>query len=301
MRRQMGLQESDTRISCVIPCLNAAPYLNATLAAILAAAAEKDEIIAVYDQSGDNTLEILRAFAPRVRTIVRDPSEAKGAAAAINRGFATATGEIFCWLGADDYIFPWAFEVVRGVFAQHPEVCWVTSTQPCVMRDGAVSAGRVKGISRDYFLDGFTLPGERRGAGWIQQESTFWRKSLWQRAGGHLDESLKLAFDFDLWARFFQHAEICGIDSLLSAFRYRDGQLSADAISITSECRRLLDKARCNSGWRSNRLKECLLLISRLNCHVGRRIGISGRFYSWTVVSKSIDGFWRPRRLVFWP
>jgi hypothetical protein len=37
----------------------------------------------------------------------------------------------------------------------------------------------------------------------VNQESSFWRRSLWHRAGG-LDESLHLAMDYDLWLRMFR-------------------------------------------------------------------------------------------------
>lgn len=297
----MPISPQQPRISCVVPCLNAARFLDATLAALLAAAGEEDEIIAVYDQSSDNTLEILECFAPRVKIVMREPSETKGAAAAINRGFAEANGDIFCWLGADDYIFPWAFSVVQSVFAQYPNVSWITSTQPCVIRGDAVTAGRVKGLSKDYFLDGFTLPGQRRGAGWLQQESTFWRRSLWLKAGGRLNENLKIAFDYDLWAKFFDHSEICGVESLLAAFRYREGQLSSDSQTIHAECKRLLDNARQASGWRINKLKESLLLINRFNAHAVRWTGLASRFYCWKVFGDSERGSWKPRSTAFWP
>jgi glycosyltransferase involved in cell wall biosynthesis len=297
----MAVSKQQPCISCVVPCLNAAHFLDATLAALLNTAGEGDEIIAVYDQSSDNTLNVLERFAPRVKIVVRDPSETKGAAAAINRGFAEASGDIFCWLGADDYIFPWAFSVVRSVFAQHSDVSWITSTQPCVIRDGAVSAGRLKGLCKDSFLDGFTLPGERRGAGWLQQESTFWRRSLWLKAGARLDESLKIAFDFDLWARFFNHAEICGVDSLLAAFRYREGQLSGDSETISVECKRLLANARQAAGWKTNTFKESLLLLGKISTGAARWAGLASRFYCWKSFRNLESGFWKPQSIAFWP
>lgn len=62
---------------------------------------------------------------------------------------------------------------------------------------------------------------------WLQQESTFWRRSLWERAGGGLDPRLRLAVDFELWMRFFRHTRLYTAEALLGAFRRRDGQRSA--------------------------------------------------------------------------
>jgi len=64
---------------------------------------------------------------------------------------------------------------------------------------------------------------------WIQQESSFWRRSLWEKAGATLDTRLKYAADFELWLRFFRHAELYSLKSLLSGFRFRSAnQISQD-------------------------------------------------------------------------
>jgi hypothetical protein len=45
----------------------------------------------------------------------------------------------------------------------------------------------------------------------IEQQSTFWRRSLWERSGARLDAQYNLVAHFELWARFCQHAELYGI------------------------------------------------------------------------------------------
>ena len=60
--------------------------------------------------------------------------------------------------------------------------------------------------------------------GWLQQESTFWRRSLWERAGGRMDTQWKVAADFELWLRFFQHAELYAVDTTLAGFRQHGDQ-----------------------------------------------------------------------------
>jgi hypothetical protein len=63
--------------------------------------------------------------------------------------------------------------------------------------------------------------------GFIQQESTFWRKSLWDHAGGYLNESLSMANDFELWHRFFSHAKLALVEAPLGCFRVHEDQRSA--------------------------------------------------------------------------
>src|SRR5262249_7113449 len=53
----------------------------------------------------------------------------------------------------------------------------------------------------------------------IQQESTFWRRSLWEKAGGYFDASLRMAGDFELWVRFFRHARLYPVVSLVGGYR----------------------------------------------------------------------------------
>jgi hypothetical protein len=77
-------------------------------------------------------------------------------------------------------------------------------------------------------LRGGTLP----GCGWpawafIQQESTFWRRSLWERAGARLDTSYSLAADYDLWMRFAQLAEVYSVQVPLAGFRQHPNQKTA--------------------------------------------------------------------------
>jgi hypothetical protein len=79
-------------------------------------------------------------------------------------------------------------------------------------------------------LRGGTLP----GCGWpawafVQQESTFWRRSLWQRAGG-LDPRFNLAGDYDLWMRFAREAEVYSAPVPLAGFRQHAGQKTARAM-----------------------------------------------------------------------
>jgi hypothetical protein len=64
------------------------------------------------------------------------------------------------------------------------------------------------------------------GRRWIQQESTFWRRSLWERAGARVESGLRMAADFELWARLYDHAELFGVQALLGGFRSHGAQKS---------------------------------------------------------------------------
>lgn len=127
---------------------------------------------------------------------------------------------------------PWALSVVGEVFARFPEVEWLTSMYQVIWDDRgrAVHCAYHPKFSRRDFFRGVHLPGNARfhRAG-IQQESTFWRRSLWERTGGSVDESLSMAGDFELWARFYREAELYGLSTPVAGFRRHAQQKTANA------------------------------------------------------------------------
>lgn len=134
------------------------------------------------------------------------------------------------WLNSDDKYTSWAFHVVADIFSTCAEIEWLTAL--CHLnwneRGRAVRCFYQDGSNRWGFFRGENLPGRRWYAkGWIQQESTFWRRSLWERAGGYVDPALRLAGDFELWARFYQHAELYGVETPLGGFRVHSEQKTA--------------------------------------------------------------------------
>jgi glycosyltransferase involved in cell wall biosynthesis len=222
--------ESTPLISIVTPCFNAARFLDAAMRSVLAQDWPAIEYAVADGGSTDGSVEIIRQHENLLAwwTSGRDG----GQYAALNTAFARTRGEIMGWLNADDQYTPWALSVVGEIFATFPEVEWLTTRFPLRWdeRGRAVRCVRRSGYSRAAFLAGENLPaGAWRHEGWIQQESTFWRRSLWERAGATLDTRWKLAADFDLWARFFQHAELVAVETPLGGFRLHADQKTSQA------------------------------------------------------------------------
>jgi hypothetical protein len=121
--------------------------------------------------------------------------------------------------------------VVGSVFARFPDVEWITGRPTgfniCGMTTYVDNLNR---WSQFRFLAGANQ--------YIQQESTFWRRSLWERAGERVDSSYKDVGDFELWVRFFRHAQLYSVDCLIAGYRFH-----SDAISIAG--REAYDR-RCN-------------------------------------------------------
>ena len=229
-KRQRGavfMPEPHPTITLVTANYNLAPFLEATLRSVLDQAYPALEYVVVDGGSTDGSLEIIRRHASRL-TRWSSGSD-RNMYHAINKGFAGTSGEIMGWLNGDDLHLPWTLSTVADIFQQCPEVEWITSLYPLVMNaKGQVeSTHYLAGFNRETFLRGVNLPQVGFHArGYIQQESTFWRRSLWERAGGRLSEAHGTAGDFELWTRFIALAPLHGVAVPLAGFRAREGQLS---------------------------------------------------------------------------
>jgi glycosyltransferase involved in cell wall biosynthesis len=218
----------DLRISIVTPCLNQAKFLESCIRSVLDQGYGNLEYIIVDGGSTDGSVDIIKRYADRLHYWVSVPDG--GQYSAINQGFAHSTGEIMAWLNADDQYMPWSLSIVSDIFARFENVEWLTSAYQIIWDEQgrAVHCSRESDYSRRAFRRGVYLPGNpgfhRAG---IQQESTFWRRSLWERAGGSLDARLDLAGDFELWARFYRYAELYCVSTPLGGFRRHGEQKTA--------------------------------------------------------------------------
>ena len=211
------------RISIVTPSYNQAAFLHKTLDSVLDQNYPNLEYIVIDGGSTDGSTNILREYGSNLAYWVSEPDQ--GQSHAINKGFARATGEILTWLNSDDMLLPGSLHSVGEIFARYPQILWLTG-QPANLdvrdhlRVSPLKTGRFRTLIRHGWYHG-------RGLGFIRQEGTFWRRSLWEQVGAAINEAKHYAMDADLWRRFAHHTDLVTVDMPLAAFRAQPQQKTA--------------------------------------------------------------------------
>jgi len=205
------------RITVVTAVYNGEKYLEATMRSVLEQGYPDLEYIVVNDGSTDGTAEIIRKYEGWLSGTVTQAN--RGLYAALNAGFAKSTGEVMGWLNASDLLHVNGLFVVGSVFRAFREVEWITGRATKFNELGmTVEVKDLPHWSRFRFLAGANR--------YIQQESTFWRRRLWERAGGYVNEGFRAEGDFELWVRFFRHARLYPVDALIGGYRFHEDALS---------------------------------------------------------------------------
>lgn len=192
-------------ISVVTPSFNQARFLERTIRSVIDQGYPRLEYIILDGGSTDGSVAIIRRYSAQLTHWESRPD--RGQSAAINAGWAMATGDVLAWINSDDFYLPGALRTVGEFFRDHPDAKLVYGACEIVDPDGSV-------------LDVAALPlrtkAFRRGEQMLPQPSTFVARTVVDQVGP-LDESLHYAMDFDLFLRSTVVAEPAFLPARLSA------------------------------------------------------------------------------------
>jgi glycosyltransferase involved in cell wall biosynthesis len=256
-KNRPGIHHNTPKISIVTPSYNQVRFLEAAIQSVLSQNYPNLEYIIIDGGSTDGSLDIIRKYENQLSYWCSEPDN--GQYDAINKGLTKSTGEIMAWINSDDMYFPWTLKTVASIFFHLPQVKWLTTLQQGQWDWHGFFLGvkPIPGYSQEAFWEGRYLPGANREAfGHIQQESTFWSRTLWEKAGGYIAKDIPLAGDFELWCRFYRHADLFGVLSPLGGFRYHVTQRSAEhCYDYLQEARQALGMFRCQVQCSPNSLR----------------------------------------------
>ena len=184
-------------VSIVTPSFNQEKYLEATILSVLQQDYPRIEYIVVDGGSTDDSVDIIRKYQDKMAWWVSESDQ--GQAAAINKGFERANGEILAWLNSDDTYLPGTILEAVEFLQSHPEIGLVYGDANFIDADGQV-IGKFNAQPTNYQR-------LRRGGVYIPQQAAFWRADLWHEVGP-LDPSYYFAMDYDLWVRLARVSSI---------------------------------------------------------------------------------------------
>jgi glycosyltransferase involved in cell wall biosynthesis len=201
-------------ISIVTPSYNHGEFIERTIASVLDQYYEELEYIIQDGGSSDHTVEILRSYGKSL-THWESRIDA-GQANAIQLGFDRTTGDIMAYLNSDDMLMPGALHYIAEYFNRHPGA-------------DVVYGHRVLTDEADREIGRWVLPRHcddvLSWADFIPQETLFWRREIWERAGGYIDQSLRFAMDWELILRFRElGARFVRLPRFLGMFRVHPQQ-----------------------------------------------------------------------------
>jgi hypothetical protein len=236
------------RITLVTPSFQQAAFLEECLASVHAQGYPDLEHIVVDGGSTDGSKAIIERYADKLAWWC---SEADGGqSAAINKGLARATGQVFAWLNSDDMLLPGALHTVGQWFAEQPEA-WAHRGR-LEYHDGT----RVKPFPSGPFVDdehGLYLDPL------VVQPSTFFRTDALKSLGG-VEVQLHCIMDLELqWQLLFREGPsgLHSHDERTAIFREQPASKSATlAPRFRAEQAALLVGMLRNTG--SNDLAEVL-------------------------------------------
>lgn len=257
--------ESWPSVSIVTPSYGQAGFIGRTMDSILNQGYPNLEYFVQDGGSDDGTIDVLKQYSDRLSGWESAPDD--GQSQAINLGFARTHGEIMAWLNSDDLFLSGALAYVADYFARHPEV-------------DVVYGHRILIDEQDKEIGRWILPRHDDDAlAWadfIPQETLFWRRSIWEKAGGQIDESFRFAMDWDLLLRFRGcGARIVRLPCFLGAFRIHDEQKTSAAIhDVGMEEMRRLRARELGRDVTQAEIRRALVpyLLRHVGCDVWMRV-----------------------------
>ena len=193
-------------VSIVTPSLNQGAYIDEAIQSVCNQDYPRIEHIVVDGGSTDGTLDVLRSH-PHLRW-VSEPDD--GQAAALNKGFRLAGGEIFGWLNADDYYLPGAVSAAATLLRE---------TGCGLVHGGWRQVDEEGRTVRDVPPIPFDLRRQLEVSNAVAQPGAFFTRVAYEAVGG-VDESLRYAMDYELWLKLGTRFEVRHLDRVQAAFRF---------------------------------------------------------------------------------
>lgn len=217
------------KISVITPSYNQAEYLETTILSVLGQCYPNLEYIVMDGGSTDGSVEIIRRYEGQLA--YWQSGKDGGQSAAINAGFARATGDILCWLNSDDFYFPGTLLHVVEMMSRGVDFVY------------GKCFSFWEGGGRTLVNDPPEFDKERLSLeACIVQPSSFWTRELWEKTG-ELNGQLHYAFDWEWQLRAAEKGKFVKTRRILSAYRFHEAHKShGGVVKRREEILRVVEK-----------------------------------------------------------
>jgi glycosyltransferase involved in cell wall biosynthesis len=209
------------KVSVVIATYNRAALLVETLDSVLNQNFQDFEVIVVDDGSTDNTREVLRAYANRIRYLYQ---ENRGPSSARNLGVHHARGR---WIAIQDSDDLCAIDYLESLyeFACNHEDCGMIFANGGYLDRKERHRGPIIPSEKSHrlFQEGIRLT-DLFEKSIVRLQASLISKECYDAVGGH-DESLRIAMDLDLAFRMFMRYPMAYLDKVVFFYRRHEGNI----------------------------------------------------------------------------
>ena len=205
------------KVCVVVPILNEARYIRESMDSLLAQDYESLEILVYDGGSTDGTIEILRSYPVEVTV-----EAGLGQMAAINRGWGRTSAEFVTWWAGDDRYKPGAIRRLVTALCAQPEAGFVHADADIIDENGRVTQHiKQRAVDLKIMVSRFA----------IIPQSALIRRSALERSG-MMDETRRLAADWDLFLRLCQYYPSWYVPFTASECRLHSGSEDARNLGI---------------------------------------------------------------------
>lgn len=196
------------KVSIVTISFNQAQFLERAIRSVIEQNYTDIEYIVVDPGSVDGSRDIIERYRDRITKIIYEPDE--GPADGLNKGFARAAGDVFGYINSDDTLLPGAITEVVKEFTRHRNTDIVVGHGYIIDRDGnTVRRFRSAPFSSWRYVHGASV---------IMQQSTFFRREIFQKIGGFNNKNFTCWDSELILSMSLSNAKIRTLNKYLSIF-----------------------------------------------------------------------------------